>query len=224
MSNRIFTDQELKELGTETIELLKQAIEQGDLKKARGLSQRMFKEFYSQHEGYRDTVVALLSFIGRKYGQDVLYEAIHDAFMGFADLAKLYEGQDIRRQVEMLAMGLRGHLNSLIIEEDDEKITVMMNPCGSGGRAILNGSYEPQGKFMRVKKHPIMTLDRDDFPVYCCHCPFQDLIPMEDSGFPIWVTEPSENLGKVPCKFMLYKDRKQIPEKYYQRLGMKKPS
>lgn len=223
MEKRVFTEAELKELGVETVDLLQQAIDNGETEKAKKLSRRMHREFFSQHEGFRDTVTSLLTFIGRRYGDEVLYDALHEAFQPFAELAKLYRDQDIRRQVEMLAMGLRGHLNPLIIEEDDEKITVMMNPCGSGGRAVLNGSYEPKGKFLKVKKHPLMTLNKNDFPVYCCHCPLQDLIPMEDSGFPIWITEPSDDIGKEPCKFLLYKDQKLIPEKYYQRLGKKKP-
>lgn len=223
MAKKVFTETELKELGVQTADLIQQAIDEGDTEKAKKLCRRMYKEFYSMHEGFRDTVTSLLTFIGRRYGNEVLFDALHEGFQSFAELARLYRGQDIRNKVEMLAAGLRGHLTPLKIEEDEEKITIMMTPCGSGGRAVLNGSYEPQGKFLRVKKHPVMTLGKDDFPVYCCHCPFQDLIPMEDSGFPIWVTEPSDDIGKTPCKFILYKDQKLIPERYYQRLGKKKP-
>ncbi|RPJ60722.1 MAG: hypothetical protein EHM12_05940 [Dehalococcoidia bacterium] len=124
----------------------------------------------------------------------------------------------------MLTAGLRGHLTPLVIEEDDEKITVMMNPCGSGGRAVIDGSYGPPRNFLKIKKHPLMTLGKENFPAYCCHCPFQDLIPIETTGYPIWVTEPSENPGIEPCKFMLYKDKKSIPDIYYQRFGKVKPS
>ncbi|MBN1375123.1 MAG: hypothetical protein JXA01_03085 [Dehalococcoidia bacterium] len=224
MANRIFTDSELEEMGKQTVDLVKQAIDEGDLQKAKKLAGRMNREFYSQHEGFRDTVTALLSFIGRRYGQEALYDALHEGFNSFADLAKIYEKADIERQVEMLAAGLRGHLTNLIIQEDDEKITVIMDPCGSGGRAVINGSYGPPKNFLKVKKHPVMTLGHDDFPVYCCHCPFQDLIPMEINGFPIWVTEPSGNPGKEPCKFILYKDKNLIPAVYYERFGRKKPS
>jgi hypothetical protein len=223
MADRIFTDSELEEMGKQTVDLVKQAIDAGDREKAKKLTGRMFREFYAMHEGFRDTVTALLSFIGRRFGEEALYDAIHEGFGSFAELAKLYEKESVRRQVEMLAAGLRGHLTKLVIEEDDEKITVMMDPCGSGGRAVINGSYGPPTNFLKVKKHPVMTLGHEDFPVYCCHCSFQDLIPMEASGQPIWVTEPSSQPGKEPCKFMLYKDKKLIPDKYYRRFGKEKP-
>jgi hypothetical protein len=223
MADRIFTDSELEEMGKQTVDLVKQAIDAGDKEKAKKLTGRMYREFYSMHEGFRDTVTALLTFIGRRFGEEALYDALHEGFGSFADLAKIYEKESFRRQVEMLAAGLRGHLTKLVIKEDDEKITVMMDPCGSGGRAVINGSYGPPTNFLKVKKHPVMTLGQDDFPVYCCHCPFQDLIPMETSGQPIWVTEPSDQPGKEPCKFMLYKDKRQIPDKYYRRFGKEKP-
>ena len=224
MANRIFTEAELKDLGKQTVDLIHEAIDSGDMTRAKKMTQRMYKEFYSMHEGFRDTVTALLSFIGHRFGEEALYDALHEGFSSFAELAKLYEKVDVRRQVEMLTAGLRGHLTPLIVEEDDEKITVMMNPCGSGGRAIINGSYAPPKSFLKVKKHPIMTLDREDFPVYCCHCPFQDLIPIEATGYPIWVTVPSDDLGKAPCRFIIYKDKNLIPDVYYQRFGREKPS
>ena len=156
-------------------------------------------------------------------GDEAVFDALHGSLSHYANYAKEYRKHDVRRQVQMLAAGLRGHLNPLEIEEDDEKVTIMMKPCGSGGRAILNGYYEgPPKDFLKVKKPQIMTFGRDDFPVYCCHCAFQGIIPIETEGLPTWVTVPSEKLGEEPCKFIIYKDPDKIPAEYYEIHGKTK--
>ena len=65
---RLFTDQELKEMGTPTSEAIIQAIDRGDLESAKKLSRRMHKEFQAMHDLFRDWVTALLSFVGRNTG------------------------------------------------------------------------------------------------------------------------------------------------------------
>lgn len=221
---RVFTEAELREQEVETVDLIQQAIEAGDLEKAKKLARRMYKEFFAMHETFRDWIIGLLSFIGRRMGEGALYEALPETMPNVIELAKAYRKEDIRRQVQMLAAGLRGHLVPLVIEEDDEKFTIMMTPCGSGGRAILNGSYGPPKNFLKIKNPHIMTFGRSDFPVYCCHCAFMDIIPIEATGTPIWVTVPAEKLGVEPCQALIYKDPEKIPAEYYERYGKKKPN
>jgi len=210
-------------MGTETVDLVEQAIDAGDLQKARKLNRRMYKEFYSMHEGFRDWITTLMSYIQKHMGDEALYEALHEVFKDFTVLAQIYRNENTKRQGQMLAAGFRGHLTPLKVEEDDEKITVMMTPCGSGGRAILNGLYNPPKNLAKVKKPQKMTWGRTDIPVYCVHCALQDIIPIEDTGYPIWVIEPPDEFGKQPCRYYMYKDPDNIPAKYYERYGLKKP-
>ena len=219
---RVFTEVELKELGSEIPDLIAQAIDAGDLEKAKKLAHQVHSEFFMMHEGFRDWIAALMSFVGRRLGDEGLYEFLHDHFQNLPEL-KMFDKVDFRRKVQMLAGILRGHLTSLRIEEDDEKVTIMMTPCGSGGRAVLAGSYGPPRNFLLVKKPQAMTLGRSDFPVYCCHCPLIDIIQIEAIGYLIWVTVPSEKIGEEPCRFILYKDPDKIPDEYYERFGLKKP-
>jgi len=223
MTERIFTDAELKEMGVETVDLIRQAIDAGDLEKAKKLTRRMWSEAFNIHEGYRDIITHLLSFIGRRMGDEGLIEAMRYGFQEFIELARQYENVDLRRQVEMLAVGIRGHLCPLEIEEDDEKVTLKLPLCGSGGRAVLNGGYDPPKNFLKIKNPQLMTFGRSDFPVYCAHCYFQDILPIETTGMPIWITVPSDNIGVEPCKCIFYKDPAKIPEEYYKIRGMKKP-
>ena len=50
-----------------------------------------------------------------------------------------------------------------------------------------------------------MTSDRPSFPVYCAHYHFQHLLPAELCGEPLFVIEPSEELGAESCRAHLYK-------------------
>jgi len=222
MAERLFTEAEIEELGTETVDLVEKAIDAGDLQKARKLNRRQYKEFYSMHEGFRDWIATLMSYVDKRMGDEALYEVLHEFFKDFAILAQIYRAENVKRQVQMLCAGFRGHLTKLKIEEDDEKVTVMMMPCGSGGRAVLNGSYNPPKNWARVKKAQKMTFGMTDVPVYCVHCALQDIVPIEETGYPIWVIEPPKEFGKEPCRYMIYKDPDKIPAKYYERYGLKK--
>jgi hypothetical protein len=221
---RYFTESELKEMGEETVNSLLKAIEAGDMEKAKKLTKRMHREFFFVHETLRDWITSLLTFIYHERGEEGVYKSMHDAFQTPVEImAAAYRSQDVATQAKMLAAGFRAHLCPVAIEEDDEKFSVMMCPCGSGGRAIFNNSYEPAGKFARVKKPHKMTFGRTDFPIYCAHCALQDIVPMEKDGYPIWVIDVPEKVGEVPCKYYIYKDPDNIPSRFYERYGLKKP-
>ncbi|MEM7468330.1 MAG: hypothetical protein AAF387_15780 [Pseudomonadota bacterium] len=51
----------------------------------------------------------------------------------------------------MFIGGLHGHLQPLEIVQDEEKVTIFMKPCGSGGRLVQHGGYEAPLNFHRVK-------------------------------------------------------------------------
>ncbi len=222
-TKRFFTDVELKEMGEETVKLIQQAIDAGEVEKAKKLTRRMHREFFSMHENYRDLFASMLTFIYEELGEEAVYKANYRCLEAMGALADAYGNQDAGRKAMMLAAGFRGHLTPVVVEEDDEKFTVMMAPCGSGGRAIANKGYEPTGRFAKVKKPQKMTFGKKDFPIYCTHCALQDIIPMEKTGYPIWVIDVPENVGEAPCKYYIYKDPDNIPARFYERYGLKKP-
>ena len=44
------------------------------------------------------------------------------------------------------------------------------------------------------------------------------------TGAPLFVVEPAERLGFETCKTYLYKNASDIPERFYTRLGLTKPT
>ena len=68
--NRLFSDQDLKEMGTQTVELVERAIDNGDYEEAKRLARRMYREFSAMHDVYVNWVTAILTFVYNRYGDE----------------------------------------------------------------------------------------------------------------------------------------------------------
>ncbi len=220
---RVFTDQELKQMGRRTLDEVLEAIDAGDKEKAKGLAQRMYREFNGLHDGYMFWVTGLQTFIYNNYGIDVLEKAERFTHGVEGPIVHKPSGKtDFRSRVEHLAGGLHGHLQPMTIEEDDEKVCITMQPCGSGERLIQKGGYE--AGLARIKEPGPLTFGLKDFPIYCVHCPVLEMMDIEktgDFGSVHIITEP---ISFGSCRFTFYKDPADIPEEYYTRIGKKKPA
>ena len=227
MGERVFNDAELREMGKRSLDKVVEAIDAGDAEGAKRLAQRMYNEFVSMHDLYRDWLTATLSEVGRRYGDEVLESVMTDGMDAWwTPLAKkINEGpDDFSRKVKMFVAGLRGHLQPMDITEDDEKVEIRMKPCGSGGRQIAAGKYEGERAFLKVATPQRMTYGRPDVPVYCTHEIAMERLDAERDGHPFAITEPARVLGQDYCVIKIYKNPKDIPAKYYERLGLTKPA
>ena len=223
--NRIFTDEELKEMGRRTLDLVFETIDAGDKEKAKALAQRMYKEFNYLHDGYMFWVTGLLTHIYKKYGIEAVEEA--ERFTHTIEAKAVFkppEKTDSRSLVEHLVSSLRGHLQPITITEDDQKICVTMLPCGSGERIIEKGGYTPEIGLIKISEPHRITWGMKDFPIYCVHCPIMEMLQIEntgDFGATHIVTEPIQHGS---CKFTFYKDPADIPEEFYTRIGKQRPA
>jgi hypothetical protein len=221
---KIFTQKELDEMGTRTLDLVLEAIEVGNNRKAKELAQRMYREFNFLHDGYMTWVTGLLTYIYQKYGIDAVEEAERGAHTIEAKIAfKPSEKNDIRSRVEHLVGGLRGHLQPITVEEDDEKISITMKPCGSGERIIQKGGYNPEIGLARVNESHRITWGMKDFPIYCVHCPVMEMLDIERTGNFNSVHIVTEPINQGGCHFTFYKEPERIPENLYARIGKNKP-
>ena len=221
---RIFTDDELKEMGTPTLDLIKKAVDSGEKERAKELAERLQSEIGHLHDGYMVWVSGLLSYIYRNYGVDAVEEAEKEAHgIEGRTVFKPSGKTDLKSLVEEMASGLRGHMQPVVIEEDDEKFTLTMKPCGSGERLIQMGLYEPEYGLAKIKERHPATWGMKDFPIYCVHCPVMEMLAIEATGkmgAAHIVSEPKE-FGE--CHFAIYKNPDDIPEEYYTRIGRTKP-
>ncbi len=223
---RLFTEEELKERGTPTAELIVAAIDAGDNERAKELAWQLHTEYGFLHDGMFHWLTSLLSYIGRRDGDEALEEAFKESYtVVFRPVAELYkqcdDAGDLRTQAEMFISGVRSHQEHMSITEDDEKVAIQMDVCGSGGRMILDGYYDPPCNFLKIETPQPMTGGIKDLPVYCAHAPILTILSAE-WGIPTYFTELSDELGKKPCTFCWYKDAKDIPDEFYSRVGKQK--
>jgi hypothetical protein len=221
-NKRVFTDEELEEMGKRTLELLLEVIDSGDKKKAKDLAQRMYKEFNYLHDGYFTWVTGLQTYIYQNMGIDAVEEAERQAHTIESKIAFIPSGEtDFRARVENMLRGLRGHLQPITVAENDEKVTITMEPCGSGERLIQKGGYEKG--LAKVQEPHHITWGMKNFPLYCVHCPVMEALDIENTGDFMFCHSVSDPIGKEHCQFVFYKDPAYIPEEFYTRIGKKKP-
>jgi hypothetical protein len=227
--NRIFSDEELKDMSARTADLLTEAIEAGDKERAKRLASRMYREFSFMHDLYVDWSGKFMDHIYTNYGEEALYQALRQVTTPTTrqltdDMTKNVMNPDFRLRVEGLAGILRGHLQPIKVNEDDEKVCITMEPCGSGQRLIESGAYEPPCNLTMIQKPHPMTWGMTDFPIYCTHEPVLDILSIEGLGYPSVVVLPPEKVARrESCKFCLYKNVEDIPEEVYTRVGKQKP-
>ena len=222
--NRIFTDEELKELGARNLDLVLEAIDAGDRDRAKALAVRMQKEYQHLHDGYMFWVTGLQSYIYRHLGVDALEEAEREAHTAEAKVVFLPpETTDLRSLVEHMASGLRGHMQPITIIETDKTISLSMKPCGSGERLIQKGAYDPEVGLAKVEEPHRITWGMSDLPIYCVHCPIMEALEYENTGDLGAVHVVTEPLYDGNCQFVFYKDPADIPEECYTRIGKARP-
>lgn len=223
MNERIFTDHELEEMGKLTLDLIHEAIDSNDLKKAKGLSKRMHMEFQFMHDLYRDWVTALMSYIYENHGEEDLYQAMRKAVGTYLrSSVEMHNRSGFREKVQMMVAGARGHCQPIEVTEDDEKITMKLKCC-SGVALLKDGFYGPPHHFTMITKPHLMTFKMTEFPVYCCHAPIQEELAIEWIGEPVYVSMPAEKMALEGCRCMIYKDPKKIPAEVYERVDKAKP-
>jgi len=221
--NRVFTQKELEEIGKRTVDLLTQAIEAGDKERANKLARRMYGEFSSMHDLYVDWAAGFMDYIYTNYGEDALYQALRKVVSASTGPAVDAKKVDFRRRVQGLASVLRGHLEPMKVEEDDAKVCITMETCGSGQRLVQRGAYGPPRNLTRIQKPHAMTWGMSDFPVYCTHAPVLEILSIEQLGYPANVIFPSQKVAEESCKYCVYKNVEDIPEEVYTRVGKQKP-
>ena len=169
-------------------------------------------------------VTGLQTYIYENHGIEALEQAERYAHGKEGELVFLPpESTEFKFTVKRMANELHGHVyQPMTITEDDEKVVITNSPCGSGGRLIKMGAYSPEIGLAKIKEPCNLTFGTEDFPIYCVHCPLFNMLGYEDTGDFIFVNDPPPVDGSC-CTFTFYKDRKDIPEYYYTRLGKVKP-
>ncbi|MBI2877754.1 MAG: hypothetical protein HYY20_12825 [Candidatus Tectomicrobia bacterium] len=222
--DRVFSPEELKALETPLADRIAAAIDAGRYEEAKALARQMEEESPPIIYILEEWVTALLSYIGRSQGDEALVEALrHSANTWMRPMHDGLLKLDFRGQVEGFAAIFRAHTGrGLRVEEDDEKVTLFLDPCGSGGRMVKGGYFGPPKDLLQVQKAQGITFGREGFPSYCTHCAVvHHIMPIEWAGAPLPPIEVGSGPGD-PCKWHFYKDRAAIPARFYAQVGKEK--
>jgi hypothetical protein len=236
---RLFTKEQLEEFSKDHMGLAMEALARKDIEGAKQWLRRHDAAKDIMHDIFMNWVAALLSHIYERHGEDAAVQAIRET-IGGGQLGWGIQGGLQRKQlIDALGReeGLKSWLTFFVeawrehgmypgttFEEDDEKIIITVRQCGSGGRLINKGAYEGPFAYRKLRKAAPHTWGEEDLPIYCGHCSWvHEIFPIFYTGEPLWVhVAPFPRKPGDPCVFHVYKDPKDIPEKYFQRLGMKR--
>ena len=222
--SRIWTDEQLAEMAKLPIDKAIEAIDAGDKEKAKEQVKLMYDQFTHLHDGATVWLAGLLTWIYERHGTEGVNDAEREAHAKEAKLVFLPPEQtDFEFILKKMVSDLQGHVHQhMTLTEDDEKVVLTNKPCGSGGRLIKMGGYDPEVGLARIKEPADITFSTPDYPIYCVHCPLFNMNAIDDTGDFVFINNPPGD--GTECRFIFYKDKKDIPEEYYKRIGREKPS
>jgi hypothetical protein len=228
---KVFSQEELSDLGKSCNILTLEALEKGDYEKAKYWAARSEETKEYVHDMYVAWVPALLSVIHERLGEDQYVPILRDSIKGFAEplsdsRAALLEEGGMKAWIEFLSDVWRQNCGQFEVTEDDEKFIFKQRPCGSGGQMIDRGMFDGIFGNRRFEKAGPHTFSQENMPLYCGHCPWVHMaLPIKKSGAPLWchdLENPFPRKAGDPCIHYIYKDPANIPAEYYEMVGCKK--
>lgn len=224
-------------LGHSTPSELVAAIERGDKEMAVALAQYVVPEGKSLHDLMCDWIWDLLTKVAERHGEEEMYDLLKESQSTWMMKRtwKAFLSLTVEERVQLTAEVMRAHRcgpdqdGQVEIREYPDRISIVMDPCGSGGRMRRGDSKAGTPSRLGAPYHFGCTRKAHDWswqqknvPYYCVHCAVNEVLPMEWGGHPLWVTEYQPDASQ-PCAWTFYKRSEDIPEEYYTRLGKKKP-
>ncbi len=237
MVKRAFRRDDWSDLGVPTQEKIIEAIEAGRLEEAKNLARYIIPEGKALHDLFCDWIYDIYSKVGAAQGDEAVYQltrATQETWM-MRRTWKAFKMMPVEDQVYLTAEIMRSHRGgpkqdgALEIIEEKDRLSIKMDPCGSGGRMRRGDPIDgtpsrlgPPYNFGMTQKAYPWSWNKKGVPYYCLHCAANEILPIEWGGHPLWVTGYSDNHDD-PCYWHFYKKPELIPEVYFTRLGLKKP-
>lgn len=204
---------------------IEEAVRAGEAARALELLEIKRRQHLVVHDLFLHFWTQLMGWALEFFGDEKLYEMHRSLAEALRPAFERWESMAVEDFVRASAFLLKSHMGQLTVEEDEEKFTLRQDPCGSGGRMLRQGAYDPPRSYKRIPKAQPMTFQRKNFPIYCSHCAvWNNITAIEWFGHPQWVHQPPQG-PQDPCIIYIYKNPKDIPEAHYRLLGQhKRPS
>ena len=213
------------------------AIAAADLARfSRLLDERLVEERFI-HDVLCDWVWALLTLIGREWGEAALGDVQRVTeepwvTVRYQALRDLTPEESLQLSVE----AHRGHFagfereGGVTVIDEPERYVIQLDQCGSGARMVQgdpvvgNGSrLAPPYNFMVIENAYDWTWGRRGVGAYCSHCAIvNQILPIEWLGRPMRGTDSSVDPAK-PCRWFIYKHPGAVPNDAYTEVSKRRP-
>lgn len=177
------------------------------------------------HDYRIDWAAELLSHVYREYGATGVEGALAHAAARpwWADRMTSDLAQDPATRITEWSFFLGvGNFGTISVTEEDDCFIIHHQVCGSCGKQELRGRHEEPWSMARVGE-PIPTLNFGiaGYTVYRAHLAAWHYVMPTSKGFAPW---PAIDCSGVPgrCWFTIYKDPAATPERYFEKIGLKK--
>ncbi len=234
---RLIREDDSKDLGITTTDMIVKAVDEGRYEDAKNLARYFIPEGKAMHDLFCDWIWDIFTKTALEHGEEEVYKLCRSTQETWM-MKRTWKGllkMTVEERVHLNAEVMRTHrcgpnLDGRIeIIEDENRISIKMDPCGSAGRMRRGDHVE--GTPSRLEKPYFFGVtqkaynwswNRVNVPYYCVHCAVNEILPIEWGGYPLWVTGYSDDAND-PCFWHFYKQPELIPDKYFTRLGFSKP-
>ncbi|MFC2006797.1 hypothetical protein ACFLUQ_01360 [Chloroflexota bacterium] len=228
-----------------TLTVLKKAIDSGKKEEALKLVDQIQIEMGGMGGGGRPTWHwAWVDLIVDKHGYNELYHALRWIYSPYnpppapneprPNKVTIPSAEERARKAAFWGRSFRSGPNaegSVRIIDEPDRIVMKLEPCGLLGRSLTRIDAErgpltgpPWNLGVTKVSHPV-AWGKVGIPHYCAaHCVHIDTAAVARSGYLTEIVERPENATDPNCRLFFYKELDDIPEKYYTRIGSKKPA
>lgn len=219
----------------------------GDRAAAQAQIAKVRDDWQLLHDLDVDHMYGLLDAIVGKWGETALVDVwdhmvggLFNARYAKFDISQYSWDESLPTNVYLALEAMRGHLvgrgrrGNIEFEEDEDRYTFRFDPCGSGGH-ILRGDQEvfdtppraePPYNWAILQGEHDFAWNKSGVCLYCTNCcVLMQKKPIEEFGYPVRVVEPPvyPDTKDVKCTWHVYKDPRNVPERFYRDVGATKP-
>lgn len=220
----------------------------GDATAAGEALQAAWARWLVTHDKGCDRVAGMLDLVISQLGEDHI-GPLWDHLL--APMYQTYDRYDVdrtpwpnsyQRILTVAIEALRGHLSGparegdIEITEDERRVTLRFDPCGSGGRSMRvdpvtdeRPRMDPPFAFRVTERAHPWSWSKKGVCAYCVHCAQLNMrMPIARFGYPTRVVEPptwpESSSGAGKCSWTIYKDPAFVPAAAYESVGERKPA
>jgi len=216
--------EELNDLSTPNYKKVLQALDEGNTEEAKRCLQIMEEESKSAHDLMVNYVWTLLTYIGKKYGDKEVIQALRFRHTSQEQVAERMLGMTSEEAVRFKTMIHRGHHSNITLTEEEDRFVLKLDPCNTGGRMLREGLDQSPTNLGKFETAFPESWNRPGVSYYCAHCALHSITSVEKGEpHPTWIYKRPENPND-PCFQYCYKRTEDVPKEYFEELGLTKPT